>query len=502
MRPLHIAAILSVILGAVLYATVFYRPETTFAALVPDDALYSVHYRSGNDLRAFYEGPYARRDLDPFRRRIGERSNVPELNGVSYIDPAGVYLTAQGEEVILVPYSDFRAFKTAWETEREDVNLRPPRRPASNYLSVSQSPARARIGDEDPLVRRAIAYPVSLVGRPAKARAVPAMLLELLGRESRHQPNQLRPLLLSRYLLGIPAEASEFVALAVDRVLVGIDKPDEAPPLVFADLELQLDAAGPLGEAPGLAGRCDLGRVVGSFPMHTRLLMGGVLPGSAWTRLGMPLPIGDGALAFAIVEPKERHPRPYAILIAAQPADPADLARLEAEAPALIAADQAGSISLKSSFMDKDTTVRTRSLAAVPSWLATPLRTNANKAPPIYLSTAVEDGIWYAAIGSQAERVVRNALGCLRGAEQLSIRASFKDPASGATTPTPIVFQRDLFRPHGVLCGVVTPRGLHALQTPMPYIELGAVGQPGQISIRLDADENATMWKGRIVLTR
>jgi hypothetical protein len=121
--------------------------------------------------------------------------------------------------------------------------------------------------------------------------------------------------------------------------------------------------------------------------------------------------------------------------------------------------------------------VRTAALPGPPAWLAQVLRADAAAAPPVYVSTATERGIWYCAIGSQAEGVVRRALGCLRDTPELGLARSRPVAQHGAF----------LARPH-VGLALVTANGLKALDRPMPYFEIASIGQPPAITAVLDVD--------------
>jgi len=488
MRLVPLAGVLALIAGALFYLTVLRYRDTTFEALVPADARFVVVYGSANGLRRFYEGPVERSDFDPAVRRIGERANVPGLDGIDYTAPVGSYWTPDREEVQLVPYVDFGAFVDAWEVAREDTNLQKPARVAKNYLSVSRSPLRARIGEPNPLARRALAWPVAVAGRTEDAFTVAGMLYSLFGFESRQQPEGLEAYLLHRQLMRLPPRVVDATVEACDDLLIGMSKPPGSDATLAIDVEATPAAGGPLEGARAAGGAVDLGRLAGTLPLRTTLFLGATLGGEGWKALGMPLPCGDAAVVFAIVQPTQRHPRPFNLLVAVQPAAPDALLRLDADGPPLLAGD-VGLPAKTRALQDGGTTVLTAQLPGVPAWLATVLRCDSRDAPPVFLTTASEGGCWYAAVGAQAERVVRDALACLRGAEQLSVRAKFNDVGSGGNVGRPLVPLRAVFEPHGFTVGMLTVEGLQALAWPMPYLEIGSVGQPGNVCWRGDPDD-------------
>ena len=101
------------------------------------------------------------KNFSPAAARIGQRVNVPDLNGIDYDAPVGSYLTQAGEEIFLraVPRSSTPSRRRSTKT-RKTSTCAIPERVAKNYLSLSianrtsaatrrREQARAR-GDEVP----------------------------------------------------------------------------------------------------------------------------------------------------------------------------------------------------------------------------------------------------------------------------------------------------------------------------------------------------------------
>ena len=81
--------------------------------------------------------------------------------------------------------------------------------------------------------------------------------------------------------------------------------------------------------------------------------------------------------------------------------------------------------------------------------------------PPVYVSTAFENGIWFCAVGSQAEGAVRTALACMRGATELSIFGLGVRGLDGKE-PSRASPGRDLAGNH-VAAALITAEGMRAV---------------------------------------
>ncbi|MFI5403356.1 MAG: hypothetical protein ACHQ1G_10495 [Planctomycetota bacterium] len=474
-RALVPGAILLLAVG--VYALFFRLEPAHISELVPRDFSFGVFTRSLNDLRQLYEGPYAREDSDPAQLRYGRPSNVPGLDGVDYDAPAGSYWTdGIKDEVFLMPIRDARAFEDAFDRERENTRMRDPEWAAKNYASLSEQRVTPRRGARNDLVMRATRYPLALCGRPRDGAWLRAMLSYLLAREAPRKPDLP---LLAREALRLPPGIADAIARECEDFLLGFPLPEapDAPVKVVGEASLVPD--GMVARSAHLAAEVDLTDIARSFPHNTVLLLGLVLDARAWQDVGMPLPLGDAAFACGILEEKI-HARRFTVLFAARPASAHDLVRVKEQGLRPLVGEPAGLP--WASVEDGSAVVRTAALPAPPAWLAEVLRSEAEAAPPVYVSTAVERGIWYCAIGSQAEGVVRRALGCLRDTPELGLsrnKAVGQHPAflSGAH----------------VGLALVTASGLKAFGYPMPYFEIASLHQPPSITAVLDVDERGKL---------
>ncbi|MHC4818097.1 MAG: hypothetical protein ACYTF8_08585, partial [Planctomycetota bacterium] len=368
------------------------------SALVPEKFSFGIFYRSLNELREIYDAPYQRSDADPARLRLGEPTNNPGLAGVDYEEPAGSIWTAGRDEILLVPVVDVGAFKDAFEIERSNLSVRPPHRVAANYLALSRAKATARRGPENPLVRRATDFPLAVAGHPRDASTFGVMLAALFMREARRKPEGVR--MLGQEVRRLPTPIAAAVARECRDFLLGFPHQELDGPARVA-IEATLSEESAVARSAALAGELDLVDLVATFPFNTVLLAGGVLDAEGWRSMGLPIPVGDAAFAFGLVE-KRHHARRFTLLLAARPRDPAVLARL-ADAGHRPLLDDPQQALVFARLMDGEAEVRTAPLASPPAWLATVLRSSAKKAPPVYVSSTVAQGIWYCAIGSLAE---------------------------------------------------------------------------------------------------
>lgn len=479
-RALVPGTLLALAVGYLVYTW----PRTAhLSELVPKDFAFGVFTRSLDDLSRLYEGPYARKDADPARLRFGDPCNVPGLDGVDYEMPAGSFWTkGVAEEVFLMPVRKVPPFEDAFERERENIRMQEPVRVAKEYLSLSQQPVRARRGPRNDLVLAAVRYPLAVCGRPESGATLTAMLAYLLAREAPRKPDA--PLLI-QHAARLPAGVADVVARQCEDLVLGLPLPEAPDAPVRAEGEASLVPTAMVARSAHLAGGVDLTNMVASFPHNTVLLAGLVLDAPGWQEIGMPLPLGSAAFACGLVEEKI-HARRFTVILAARPASLHDLARLKEQAIAPLVGDTAG---LRWNKVDDGRAeVRTAELADAPPWLAQVLRSDAEAPPPVYVSTTSERGIWYCAIGSQAEGTVRRALGCLRDTPELGLSRS--KPIS--------IHRRFLEGPHvGLL--MVTAAGLKAFGMPMPYFEIASLDQPPSVTAVLDVDNRAKL---EIVIAR
>ncbi len=483
MRLATIGAVAAaVLLAALFYLTFIDRSPAHMAALVPEEMRWGIFYRSIDDLRHAYAGPYARQDVDCARLRLGEPINAPDFEGVLQQSPIGSYRDRDGEEVFLVPFFDLDAYEKAFEANRENVLLRPPHRAAANYISVSRSTGRASRGRDNPLVLRALQYPLAAAGRPADGRALRTMLFDLLSRESRREAPGTFPLW--REVARLPDAVADPIAAACADLVVGVVP--ATSPTVVPHIEIDARAApdGLLARAGPVARDLDLAACVRALPVQTVLFLAASLDARGWTELGLPWEVGDAALAAAVIHSRHRA-RYNSLLVVIRPRD---ASRLEAIDARLLLGAPAPPCTFAEVTAD-DLTLKTAKLDAPPPWLETLLSSDQRDPPPVYLSTASAGGFWYAAVGAWAEDVVRKAIDCQRGRAELSIEAE-------RTIPFPERF----FRAGHAAVAMTTVEGLKALAYPMPYVDLASIGQP--LSATLVVDVAGDKVKGELRLGR
>jgi hypothetical protein len=476
-----VAGLLVLTVGLAYYYFVDLRPAH-ISELVPKEFSFGIFYRSLNELRELYEGPYQRSDADPARLRIGEPTNNPGLAGVDYREPAGSFWTADRKEILLVPCVDPDAFREAYETERSNLSVRAPHRVAENYFALSRAKATARRGPENPLVLRATDYPLALTGHPKDASTCRLMLAALFVREARRKPQGVR--LLGQEVRRLPTPIAAAVARECDDLLLGFPHPEPTRP-VRVEIEADLADGSAMARSAGLVADLDLTGLVATFPFNTVLLAGGALDAEGWRAMGLPVPVGDAAFAFGLVE-KRLHARRFTLLLAARPRDPAVLETLARDGHRPLLDDPRAELEF-ARIRDGEAEVRTAPLAAPPAWLAHVMRSDAAKAPPVYVSSTVARGVWYCAVGSLAEGTVRHALGCLRGALELGIQRSA--PVAG--------YREFLGAPHAAVA-MVTPTSLKAFGYEMPMVEIASLGQPKSALAVLDVADGRARGELRL----
>jgi hypothetical protein len=464
-----VAGLLLMTIALAYYFFIDLRPAH-ISELVPKKFSFGIFYRSLNELRELYEAPYQRSDADPARLRIGEPANNPGLAGVDYREAAGSFWMDDKKEIILVPCVDVGAFKEAYETERSNISVRTPHRVAENYFALSSAKATARRGPQNPLVLRATDFPLALAGHPKDGPTFRVMLAALFRREARRKPQGV--LLLGKEVLRLPAPVAAAVARECDDFLLGLPHQEPARPLRVV-VEANLHDGGAVARGAALVGDLDLTGLVATFPFNTKLLVGGVLDADGWREMGLEIPVGDAAFAFGLVE-KRLHARRFTFLVAARPRDPLVLKTLADGGHRPLLDDPQAALRFKM-LMDGEAEVRTAPLAAPPAWLADVMRSDAAKAPPVYVSSTVAEGTWYCAIGSLAEGTVRHALGCLRGARELGIQRS--EAVAG---------HREFLEGAHAGVAMITPGALKAFRYEMPLMEIASVGHPKSATAVLD----------------
>ena len=226
MRLLTLVLVGVALLGTALaYYTFFAVREVHLAALVPGDFRFAVVYSSINDLEELYEGNHRRRDFSPSHARIGARMNVPQLDGFHYDEPVGYFVDRAGVEFFLAPYTDLGTLEDAFDTARVNLNLRPPRRVARNYASLSEGPGAAPVGPDNPLIVEAVKYPMALAGRPDTAAGVGHMLRYLLTWDHEKKIQGIPQL--SGEAGRIPDAVLALVAEEAEDLILAIEKPRE-----------------------------------------------------------------------------------------------------------------------------------------------------------------------------------------------------------------------------------------------------------------------------------
>ena len=477
MRLLTLVLVGVALLSAALaYYTFFAVREVHVAELVPGDFRFAVVYSSINDLEQLYEGRNRRRDFSPSRARVGDRMNVPQLDGFSYDAPVGYFVDREGVEFFLAPYAELGALEEAFDAARVNLNLRPPRRAARNYASLSEGPDAATVGEKNPLIAEAAKYPIALAGHPKTPADLRHMLRYLLIWDHQRKIQGVPQLSEEAGRLG--AAVLSIVAEEADDLILALVQPGEERLAGRAKLIATASKGGILDRAALVAGKLELSEVLAGFPRDTSILAGAVLDGAGWKRLGLPLPLGDGAFAWGVVR-KRYHPRRFNLLLIARPANAENVQALADAGPG--AAFGSSGLEFRT-VQEKQTPVRTAKLAVETPWLADLTRSSKREAPPIYVSTATENGTWLLAYGSQAEDIVRTSLRCLRGARELSIygrqRAAYAGPITASSPLEPALGQ--------VITAMAKADGMRAFRFPMPRFDIAGIGQPSAVTFTLD----------------
>jgi len=433
-------------------AKLLFAPTAPVAlsALVPEDAPLAVLYQSVNRLRAVFPGKQSELREDAGRLFVGLACNNPDLDGVDFDRPVARFLTRDLTEVTVVPVRHWESFLAAFDRSRENLRLRKPSR-VGEFASVSATGARATPGRDDALVVAGLESPVSIVGRPRD----PVVARLILGQGLLLNDAQIAALpqgLLPRFV----AECDRFVLGATP------GEGEKEAAVLRATLHLR---EGLLTRAGTAAGRVEVASLLALFPAETLLFVAGALTGSDLEQVAPAPAAGDAACALGLVRTTEPR-RPFTLLLAVRPADPARLRALDAAGPSLLWPDASEAIAW-TALQDGDTTVRTAPLPHPPPLFARAFRPLTPDAPELQIATAVEGGVFYLAAGTRAQSVIRTALACARGERALSLLSSVQVSAHPALQAKGVAF-----------LGLVTEPGLRALDLGFPSFRLIDIGIP------------------------
>lgn len=459
MRLITLATALVVLLAAMLaYLLLVAAAPVHLAGLVPDDLYFAVTYRSINELREAFDKGYkpAERDFEPGRDLIGRRINVPDLDGLDFSRPAGGYVTSDGHEVLLAPVRDAAACRSAFERNRESVRVRPPSQ-VGDYLSFSTSTESASRRKDNPLVLRALEYPLGFVARPADGRSARLLLREVLRLDdARRLPDPVAAL--------IAAECRDYV--------IGIRPRTPDGALALVDVTGTPPEEGLLARSAAVARRNNLADVARTLPAATLACAIFAVSARDNAALGLPDVVGDAAVAIAVVGPRP----PLSLLIVVRPMGATGATTLPN------GAFFAGPASLPAATMDIGTEVRTWPLAAAPSSCASVFATDQRQSLPLSVSAAHEGGFWLCAAGVNAETTVRTALACLRGARSASLEANL-----------PCTAHKDFFLGGHLAMGMLSDAGAKALGGRLPVLEVAGIGPFATLTFTLDLDTLARL---------
>jgi len=453
----------------------FEPPTAHIAALVPEDATYAVVTRSLNELREAYEGKYAPRDADPARDRFGRPVNVPGLDGFDYDRPAGYFANADGRLVYVVPVADGDAFEAAHAGARENIHAKEPVRVAKHYLSVSQGDAVATVRDDDPWILEAATHPLALVGRPADALRLKAMLVAFFQPDG--VPRVRNALPVANLFLGLPDRVADPMASELERFRLALKERESPGRQVRFDLVAEPSAKSHFARAAKFAADARVADLVGLMPagkdVQTVLAVSALLDGEGWKAFGAPFDVGPAAAAFGIASLRFRAGR-HAAIFALAPTDPARLdgffvAPADAEERAV-----------------GGTPVRVWRLAGPPPPLASVLATDAANPPPLYACTTRVDDVWFGAIGAHAEEVVRALVHAAKGETQKTMRNLVADE-NRRVAPTRAHDQ--FFHGGRIAIGFMDARAQRAVDFPLPYVPMASIAQPEAVTFVLTASE-------------
>jgi len=434
------------------------------AAYVPDDALLIFQARSINAIRDTFQG-IGTANADPARELIGKRINVPQLNG---IDPRAAVIQFVGpdlQQYWLVPVFDQDAFESAFETERQNLQLRDPSYVArGKYAHLSASRDTPASGPDHPAVHALAEYPV---GTYLRLRD-PGVLKKFLGFP-----------FLPGFGADLPTPILRVLLENLEDLLIA--QQEQAPRDALAALALHAKLKpGALTRAAAVAKKVDPAKLVSALPGTSQIFFAAALDNAGWASVGLP-GIGDAAIAFAVVRTIDTK-RPYALVVAVRPA-PSEAgatgtagASAESRAGALLdrllPADQ-------TTVDENGAAVRVRDLTAPPVQLLHLLRKRSRikDAPGIKLAGTVTNGTLVICVGARAAPVLRQAIAGLSG------------QAGGSAAATQQVGSHPgMLKPGHIAVGLVTHPAMKWLGDGMPKFLPQAIGQPGALTFTLDVD--------------
>lgn len=463
----------------------FAPPPAHIAALVPQDAPFTVVSRSINDLRDLYTAEFEVTEFDAARELFGNAINVPALDGVEYDKPLAYYVDPSGGLVYLVPFTDLGALESAHAVERGNINAKRPVRVARDYVSISESDTVATVGPDNELVLEAAQYPLALVGRPTTPAMLRYMLVALFG-AARQTPTRIsQPLALLCERL--PTVVAEPAVREMDTLRLAILPHRPNDPAVRFDLVAQPGPESLLARAAPLAGsrrdkKLDPAALLGTLPggdkMNSVLGAAVVLDGEGWRTMGLPLNPGAAAGMFAIVALKYRAGR-HNLVFALAPSETKRFEQFDVAPLFGLKKSDANSVKLT------DGTMAVYKLAGPPAAFAHILKSDARTPPPTFLCTGQANGFWYCTIGAHAEEVMRALIDAATGERPLIMR-DLKAMVDKKTVPT--AAHAEFWRHGRVALGFLTAEAPRAMKFAFPYIQTASITNPEAFTCIVEMD--------------
>ncbi|MFB3067149.1 MAG: hypothetical protein ACE10D_11625 [Planctomycetota bacterium] len=452
------------------------------SSLVPEDARFAVVVRSLNDLGTLFQGPDARADYDPARELVGRPANIPDLDGVAFDRPVVRMLTADNESVQLLPLTAPDAFKQAFDKGITDIQLEAHR--IGDYMALAGRNYRPDRDAPNGLIVRALdAYPFAVVVRPTEAGLLRAVLAEAL---------------FLKQARALPQPVAQFIVDECESFLLGL-----LPPSKRRGTRILVEATlvqGAVSRSAAAAAAHDPAALVRSFPLRTLLLGAcGLDVPELQTVAGLVLDANSAgqldasaAVAAGVVETTAAG-RPYALLVLVS------TPQTDVLVHALDGLVSKAGGEWEVTQADK-TPLRTLRLSREPASLATLLRSRSAAAPPVYVSTAVQDGVWVCAVGARARSLVGEVLISLSGKRTMSLGANPIDPTSlppevrerlAANLAASGLISRhpEMLDAGHTAVGMVTLTGLKAVGLDMPKSALPVLSRPLGLTFVFDGPD-------------